>query len=80
MLLSQEGLSSRIRADADAHLPALPPEINAYNMSSWNDLFIRQLRSTPAFALWDRTTDAAIFDLVEPRQACFLIVYARQSG
>ncbi|KAK4050816.1 hypothetical protein OIV83_003238 [Microbotryomycetes sp. JL201] len=42
-------------------------DINSYNMSSWNELFIRQFRATPAFELWNRTTDAAIFDLVEPR-------------
>ncbi|KAK4050756.1 hypothetical protein OIO90_004978 [Microbotryomycetes sp. JL221] len=42
-------------------------ELNSYNMSSWNELFIRQFRSTTAFHLWNKMTDPAIFDLVEPR-------------
>ncbi|KAM0790815.1 hypothetical protein ACM66B_004660 [Microbotryomycetes sp. NB124-2] len=42
-------------------------DINSYNLSSWNELFIRQFRATPAFDSWDKTTDPAIFDLVEPR-------------
>ena len=36
-------------------------------MSSFNDNFIKAFTRTPAFELWDKTTDSVIFDLVEPK-------------
>lgn len=39
-------------------------------LSSYNEAWIRSFKQTPAFELWDRTTDAVIFDLVEPRHPC----------
>lgn len=42
-------------------------ELDSYNMSSFNEAFIRGFKATPAFKVWDKTTDAAIFDLVEPK-------------
>lgn len=36
-------------------------------LSSFNEGFVRAFKATPAFELWDRTTDSVIFDLVEPR-------------
>ncbi|SCV71582.1 BQ2448_3170 [Microbotryum intermedium] len=42
-------------------------EMASYNVESFNDLFVRAFKATPAFAVWNRTTDDAIFDLVEPK-------------
>lgn len=36
-------------------------------MGSFNESFIHAFRATPAFELWNKTTDDVIFDLVEPR-------------
>lgn len=36
-------------------------------MTSFNERFIDAFKATPAFELWDRTTDSVIFDLVEPK-------------
>ncbi|ORY89037.1 transport protein Avl9-domain-containing protein [Leucosporidium creatinivorum] len=42
-------------------------ELDSYNMASFNEAFIRGFKATNAFGLWDKTTDEAIFDLVEPK-------------
>ena len=39
-------------------------------LAAYGEPFIAALRATPAFALWDRTTDSVIFDLIEPRHPC----------
>ena len=36
-------------------------------MASFNESFVHAVRATPAFKLWNTTTDDVIFDLVEPR-------------
>ena len=44
-----------------------PTEVDRNLMSSFNDRFVDALKATPAFTLWDATTDSVIFDLVEPK-------------
>lgn len=36
-------------------------------LSSFNEKFVQAFKQTPAFKLWDGTTDSVIFDLVEPK-------------
>ncbi|GAA5856609.1 hypothetical protein JCM8547_005889 [Rhodosporidiobolus lusitaniae] len=43
------------------------PELESYNPSSFNEAFINAFKRTAAYELWDRNTDEAIFDLVEPK-------------
>ena len=37
------------------------------SIASFNESFIQAFRQTPAFELWNQSTDDVIFDLVEPR-------------
>ncbi|GAA5867817.1 hypothetical protein JCM3774_005866 [Rhodotorula dairenensis] len=43
------------------------PELESYNPSSFNEAFIKAFKHTSAYESWDRMTDEAIFDLVEPK-------------
>ncbi|TKA52108.1 hypothetical protein B0A53_04768 [Rhodotorula sp. CCFEE 5036] len=43
------------------------PELESYNPSSFNEAFIKAFKHTAAYESWDRMTDEAIFDLVEPK-------------
>ncbi|BGO93778.1 hypothetical protein NBRC10512_004567 [Rhodotorula toruloides] len=43
------------------------PELESYNPASFNEAFLNAFKRTAAYELWDRTTDEAIFDLVEPK-------------
>jgi hypothetical protein len=42
-------------------------DVESSTIASFNSAFISAFRQTPAFELWDRTTDAELFDLVEPK-------------
>ncbi|KAL8278586.1 hypothetical protein RQP46_009078 [Phenoliferia psychrophenolica] len=42
-------------------------EVDRNLMASFNDRFVDAFKATPAFTLWDATTDSVIFDLVEPK-------------
>ncbi|KAK4692942.1 hypothetical protein P7C70_g9027, partial [Phenoliferia sp. Uapishka_3] len=48
-------------------LVALIPYVDRNMMTAFNDRFIEAFKATPAFELWDRTTDSHVFDLVEPK-------------
>lgn len=45
----------------------LTAELESYNPSSFNEAFIKAFKHTAAYESWDRMTDEAIFDLVEPK-------------
>lgn len=39
-------------------------------LGSYNESWIAAFKQTPAFRLWDSSTDPVIFDLVEPKHPC----------
>lgn len=41
-------------------------------LTSYNEKFVEAFKKTPAFELWDQSTDAVIFDLVEPKYVYLL--------
>ncbi|GAA5974744.1 hypothetical protein JCM11641_007249 [Rhodosporidiobolus odoratus] len=43
------------------------PELESYNPASFNEAFLKAFKRTAACELWDKNTDEAIFDLVEPK-------------
>jgi hypothetical protein len=65
LLLSGRGNTRRRRARRSPSL--FLAELESYNPSSFNESFINAFKRTTAYELWDRNTDEAIFDLVEPK-------------
>lgn len=71
VLISGNGEWAGVVASMGADGSFAMADMDTNGLSSFNEGFVKAFKATPAFELWNHTTDSVIFDLVEPR--CVLL-------